>query len=292
MPLLPHTRPGLSYFHLSRRFGLFSGLAKVVKALLGLSNVCTTPDNAAYDMTVHAALRINKVGGVWGWKRKDRFRLSQIHQTQSTHSPTPSPNHHHDQVTTTYPGLFYFSFVGTCARHRSSSPAAEEEKEGGNGDSSNSGSSPLSTPSIDREQPQSQRLTALVKFLAYRLMAWHVRGVKFESGGTGEGVFAMLGPEANAAATRWAEDGASDGEMWGAQGSKESLDNLPHSLSTPLFPHLKQHHFTPHNPTTTLTTQAWCRSSRKPSRACPWRSRTTPPACPTTTATWCRAAGT
>lgn len=34
----------------------------IKKKVLGLSNVCTTPDNAAYDMTVHAALRINKVG--------------------------------------------------------------------------------------------------------------------------------------------------------------------------------------------------------------------------------------
>lgn len=89
MPLLPHTRPGLSYFHLSRRFGLFSGLAKVVKALLGLSNVCTTPDNAAYDMTVHAALRINKVGGVWGWKGEGSFSF--ITNTQNSIDTLPNP---------------------------------------------------------------------------------------------------------------------------------------------------------------------------------------------------------
>jgi len=51
---------GLRYFRLSRRHGFWPGLARVGKALLGLSNVCTTPDNAAYDMTVHAALKINK----------------------------------------------------------------------------------------------------------------------------------------------------------------------------------------------------------------------------------------
>lgn len=58
-PIPIYVPPGLSYFRLSRRHGLLPGLARVAKALLGLSNVCSTPDNAAYDMTVHAALRIN-----------------------------------------------------------------------------------------------------------------------------------------------------------------------------------------------------------------------------------------
>ncbi len=59
-PLVSLIHSGLGYFRLSRRHGFWPGLARVGKALLGLSNVCTTPDNAAYDMTVHAALKINK----------------------------------------------------------------------------------------------------------------------------------------------------------------------------------------------------------------------------------------
>lgn len=37
-----------------------------------------------------------------------------------------STAHVYTQVTTTYPGLFYFSFVGTCARHRSSTAATAD----------------------------------------------------------------------------------------------------------------------------------------------------------------------
>ena len=51
------------------------------------------------------------------------------------------------------------------------------------GESSSSSSSRPFTPpatAADEGQPQSQWLTALVKSFAYRLMAWHVRGVKFE----------------------------------------------------------------------------------------------------------------
>ncbi len=134
-------------------------------------------------------------------------------------------------MTTTYPGLFYFSFVGTCARHRKHNAATtttkgEKEEE----ENAAAAASPLSSTSLSsgvgdaQPQPQSQWLTALVKGLAYRLMAWHVRGVKFvkdgkkgNGGGGGDDddddneVFAMLGPEANGAAARWAEDGASDG---------------------------------------------------------------------------------
>lgn len=117
-------------------------------------------------------------------------------------------------MTTTYPGLFYFSFVGTCARHRA--PAQPEEEGQGHrcvyrficmylhviacqrfilsrlptppathpklssGDSSTSSTFTPPATAADEGQPQSQWLTALVKSFAYRLMAWHVRGVKFE----------------------------------------------------------------------------------------------------------------
>lgn len=191
----PHLRntTGLSYFRLSRRHGLLAGLSRVVKALLGLSNVCSTPDNAAYDMTVHAALRINKVrtthvpvcvvcvcgggGGVSSFGRLDtQYASSAVHSLKTTTQLL-----HTTQVTTTYPGLFYFSFVGTCPRHRS--PPAQGAQQGpGCSDSSSSPFTPPTT-TIDEEQPQSQWLTALVKGLAYRLMAWHVSGVKFEVGG-------------------------------------------------------------------------------------------------------------
>lgn len=178
---------GLSYFRLSRRHGLLAGLGRVVKALLGLSNVCSTPDNAAYDMTVHAALRINKVRRmclcalyvcVWGgrvffWEARHTIRIvGRPLPKTTTHTTTT-------QVTTTYPGLFYFSFVGTCPRHRS--PPAQGAQQGQECSDSSSPFTPPTT-TTDEEQPQSQWLIALVKGLAYRLMAWHVSGVKFEVG--------------------------------------------------------------------------------------------------------------
>lgn len=192
----PHPRntTGLSYFRLSRRHGLLAGLGRVVKALLGLSNVCSTPDNAAYDMTVHAALRINKVkkperlfvcvcvrasmhGRVFVWKQI--FLETQIRMDCRSQTLPKQPTTTTTQVTTTYPGLFYFSFVGTCPRHRS--PPAQGPQQGQGCSDSRSPFTPPTT-ATGEDQPQSQWLTALVKGLAYRLMAWHVSGVKFEVG--------------------------------------------------------------------------------------------------------------
>lgn len=54
---------GLQYWKLSwRRGGIVPGFFRVLKAALGLSDVTTTPDNAAYEMTLHAAEHYNKVG--------------------------------------------------------------------------------------------------------------------------------------------------------------------------------------------------------------------------------------
>jgi hypothetical protein len=105
-------------------------------------------DNAAYDMTVHAAIRYN-------------------------------------QVTTTYPGVFYFSFVGTCARHRT--PPEEEIR----------GLcvcvcvcicvclcfSSLYTHPHPHTPTPTATATRLIKYLLYSLMGWHVRGVNFREHG-------------------------------------------------------------------------------------------------------------
>jgi len=53
---------GLQYWGYSWRVaGVFPGLLRVIKACLGLSDMITTPDNAAYEMTLHAAEYYNQV---------------------------------------------------------------------------------------------------------------------------------------------------------------------------------------------------------------------------------------
>jgi len=97
-----------------------------------LSNICTTADNAAYDMTVHAAMNYN-------------------------------------EITTTYPGTFYFSFVGTRARHRSSRRKGGKERREGQGEEEEE----------EEEEGRGWGMTRMVKQLAYTLMGWHVQSVNY-----------------------------------------------------------------------------------------------------------------
>jgi hypothetical protein len=53
---------GLEYWNFSWRKGVLTGLRRVGEMMLGLSKLSTSPDNAAYDMTVHAARHYNEVG--------------------------------------------------------------------------------------------------------------------------------------------------------------------------------------------------------------------------------------
>ncbi len=162
----------LGYWQLSWRYGVWKGLGRIAKAVLGLSNICTTADNAAYDMTVHAAINYN-------------------------------------EMTTTYPGIFYFSFVGTCARHRSppSSPTNKQHQESQQKLKKKHLSHHHLEAEKDAEEPD-QRTTRTVKYLAYKLMGWHVRSVNFRE----HGIFdEVRNPGKGAEDASWTTDGESDG---------------------------------------------------------------------------------
>jgi len=79
----------------------------------------------------------------------------------------------YNEITTTYPGTFYFSFVGTCARHRSRRRGRKGGKEG------SAGAEAEKEEEEEEEEEGGLGMTRVIKYVAYTLMGWHVRSVNF-----------------------------------------------------------------------------------------------------------------